>query len=1095
MLGMHWRETIHPEDHNLIEDKFEKVLSFGRAEAEIRGMRKNGFVFYKQLLMVKGLDSDTSTVHHYCFISDITEKLLDELTVLKSVKLSLESQEQRFYELIKDIPGIVFQSNVNEHWSFEYLSPGIEKLLGIPAYQLLKNGTKKYESFIHEEDLAYVKQVVTEAVATRQDYSVEYRIRTKENDIRWFRERATFSSEDASQNNWFGGIIRDISNDRQVEKRLNIAQTLINNANDIIIWLNEAGNIVYANDAASETLGYTNRELLSLSAFDIDPNFTPENRQQYLKTLDNFISRSLKFETLVNTKDRGELRVDVISSVIDIDNEKYTCVVARSIDFQKTLELSSHLFHSLSLKLLSSESQSEVLRELCVQVSEVIPNSIVSVLFPNDSGEDIDTNFSILSNDLPAYSTFNEISFPLADDSNITRVGLVEGFGIGHWRVPVLFPDRTHLGFLVVINNERELLRKDEIDLLEKVSTLVSLTSDTAVTRREILKYEKFFESGNDLMTYVDKDYRIEDVNRRYEKFHGFTRKQLIGRSFEEIVGKERFHEVIKSNLDRGLSGEHFELRDWVSTTQGVQGFFHIKIRPVSDGEKVLGILVVMSDITQLFNLSEALRESRNRYETVANNSADVMLITRLSDGKIITANSAFSEVTGYSVKEIIGQRAISLYSNPEDREKLLNELMTSGYCKNFRTGMKSKDGKEIPVILSSNLIEHQGEKCIFTITRDLSERVNSQIALRNKDKAIELLQQVTIATNEAKNRDTAFRNVLEMITDYCGWELAHIWLLNSNDESLYSSRIWSVNLSSPEEIAEFVNITEETLFENGLDLPEQVLKNRGTEWEGDYCGESSRARVQAAKKAGIVSGFGFPVYIEDKVVAVVELFSLEKLERDEVLLEDMIPVGMQLGRIIERSQTELALEQSRVNFVKAIDASPDSVVIIRLDDGKILNFNTAVSEATGYSREELENGNGMMFWVDEQACINHAKTIKKRGQVSNYSMLTLCKDGSTIPCLMSSTLIKIDGQKCSFSIVKDISELTLAHEEIRVNSSEHNYTESVLLKTNRALRVLSNSNRKLVTEKMKRNWSRLFAMLLSMKEDMSRPGLVLVIN
>ena len=1048
MVGMAWQKTVHSDDLEFAEQKYREVLDTGRAEAEIRGIRKNNSVFYKQLLMVKGLDSDASSIHHYFFINDITERVLHELIVLKSVKAGLELQEQQFHDLIKDIPGVVFQCDANDYWSFSYLSPTIEKLLGIPSYQLLTQGTINYASLICEDDRERVRRIIDFAISENKSYTIEYRITRTDGVVRWFRERATSKTGELGEKISIGGIICDITESKQSEKQLQIAQILIDNAGDLVLWMDEEGRFVYANNIACEVLGYERDELLNLNAFDVDNNITSETPRTFLNTVSRYHSASVNFESTVRTKNDREIKLDIISNVVEISGEIYTCVLAKNITTGKGDKLSLHIHQTIHQLLVANTPQQTILETLCSLFEEIIPHSRMAlfILDENDMQLHLAASPSLHQNlaesliDIipinPATGNYNHEDVVIKDLlKNTLWKGneIVEDAEVSlACRIAPFYSNGNNmLGSLVILLEHNSLLSDYELEFLHKVGNLASLVVETSDMREQLLRFEKIIESTDDLIVYVDSEYCFRVVSNRYAESHNSTREKIVGKSYPDIVGEKMFYENIRPYLDRGFGGEYVEFKEWFEQTLNDRRYYQVKINPVRDGQKIIGVIIIMRDITQMFNVSEALRETEGRYQSVLENSTDIMVISHLVDGEIVTANEAFSRATGHEPKDYIGAKAVDFYVNPQDRNVLVNRLTREGHCADFETQITTKDGRKVPVLLSCSLIEYDDEQCILTVARDLSDRKLVEEELKDKNRSISLLQKITVAANEASSTKTALQIVLDEICEFCHWPVGHAYILNTTTENLESCCVW--HTEPVDKFAAFKQLTEKTIFKKGIGLPGRVLDKKSPVWIEDVANDDNFPRAKSDRNIDVISAFGFPVLVEDKVVAVLEFFNHCLIAKDEKLLEVLAPIGVQVGRIIERKQAEKALRQSQVNFSKAVNACPDSVVIIRLSDGKILDINDAVLEATGYSREELiENGNGMMFWVDEQACKDHAKTIKRQGKVVNYSMLTKRKDGSTIPCLMSSTLIDVDGDKCAFSIVKDISDLTIAYEEIR---------------------------------------------------------------
>ena len=73
---------------------------------------------------------------------------------------------------------------------------------------------------------------------------------------------------------------------------------------------------------------------------------------------------------------------------------------------------------------------------------------------------------------------------------------------------------------------------------------------------------------------------------------------------------------------------------------------------------------------------------------------------------------------------------------------------------------------------------------------------------------------------------------------------------------------------------------------------------------------DDNSPRAPQADAVGIRTGFAFPVLVGREVVAVLEFFAVEAEEPDEQFLEVMRQVGVQLGRVFERTQAEEELNR-----------------------------------------------------------------------------------------------------------------------------------------------------------------------------------------
>ena len=176
---------------------------------------------------------------------------------------------------------------------------------------------------------------------------------------------------------------------------------------------------------------------------------------------------------------------------------------------------------------------------------------------------------------------------------------------------------------------------------------------------------------------------------------------------------------------------------------------------------------------------------------------------------------------------------------------------------------------------------------------------------LYKKQKAIELLQVIAVAANEASTVDEAMRIALDQVCAYTRWPIGRVHFRDSAGE-LAPGALW--HLDKSERFETFRKVNEATGFRPKTGLPARVLESRKPEWIVDASKDPVCAPAQAVHEIGVRAGFAFPVLIGDEVVAVMEFFSDVPAQPDDALLALMAHVGSQLGRVIERWRAKSAL-------------------------------------------------------------------------------------------------------------------------------------------------------------------------------------------
>jgi len=99
--------------------------------------------------------------------------------------------------------------------------------------------------------------------------------------------------------------------------------------------------------------------------------------------------------------------------------------------------------------------------------------------------------------------------------------------------------------------------------------------------------------------------------------------------------------------------------------------------------------------------------------------------------------------------------------------------------------------------------------------------------------------------------------------------------------------------------------------------VPGRVLARKESLWIMDVTRDDNFPRAKAAVNLGVKGAFAFPVLSAAEVVAVLEFFTSEPKEPDELLLQGMVQVGIQLGQVFARKRAEEALRAVTTELIR----------------------------------------------------------------------------------------------------------------------------------------------------------------------------------
>ena len=151
-------------------------------------------------------------------------------------------------------------------------------------------------------------------------------------------------------------------------------------------------------------------------------------------------------------------------------------------------------------------------------------------------------------------------------------------------------------------------------------------------------------------------------------------------------------------------------------------------------------------------------------------------------------------------------------------------------------------------------------------------------------------------------------------------------------------------------------------------------------------------------------------------------------------LRTDGVPVPVVRGMahdVTERINAERALRVSEAKFVAAFRASPCSIAISTMDDGRVVEINDACQQHTGYHRSEIIglNVQELGLWIDPTERADVVAELKAQARVVNREVRWRSKAGDELTVLYSADTIMMDGQPHVLSVALDVT----AHRQVEV--------------------------------------------------------------
>lgn len=213
-----------------------------------------------------------------------------------------------------------------------------------------------------------------------------------------------------------------------------------------------------------------------------------------------------------------------------------------------------------------------------------------------------------------------------------------------------------------------------------------------------------------------------------------FGKEAQIGDSIYEIILPDNVKDFDK-NFASALLGER-KIFDKQYSIKNLVFWFEFQYVPVkNDKRNVIGILFTARDITEKKKVDLDLKISEIRFHAIFDQAPMGMALVESKSGKFIQVNSKYTEIVGYSEKELLSLnfQAISYLEDlAEDLENM--DKMINGIIQYFTMEKRliKKDKRIIWVSLTCVplKLDENGFKYHITIINDITEtkRANEQL-------------------------------------------------------------------------------------------------------------------------------------------------------------------------------------------------------------------------------------------------------------------------------------------------------------------------------------------------------------------------------
>jgi PAS domain S-box-containing protein len=231
----------------------------------------------------------------------------------------------------------------------------------------------------------------------------------------------------------------------------------------------------------------------------------------------------------------------------------------------------------------------------------------------------------------------------------------------------------------------------------------------------------------------VGADGSLLFINPVAERLLGWKTDNLQDKHFHDVVHGAHgdacpLQDVLRFGRRVTVEADRFARRDGATLAVSYTA------SPVLTDGQVMGAVITFWDQTVSEGVEEQLREREAQYRSIFEATTDGMVIADM-DGLIVEAKPAFCRMHGYTYDELLGQPFITLVH--PDSQHLFSEsvqtIQAQGHWQGRDVNVRN-DGTPLHLDASGTAFVHRGAPHLLGVGRDITERVQAEAQLREKE-------------------------------------------------------------------------------------------------------------------------------------------------------------------------------------------------------------------------------------------------------------------------------------------------------------------------------------------------------------------------
>jgi PAS domain S-box-containing protein len=463
-----------------------------------------------------------------------------------------------------------------------------------------------------------------------------------------------------------------------------------------------------------------------------------------------------------------------------------------------------------------------------------------------------------------------------------------------------------------------------ELDTSGRLASVLMIGHDVTKLKRTERQLATLVNNIPDMVSRFDLEGRHIYVNPTVCRNFAQREDSFLGKTpqAEDLDG----HPLVEWIIKAAKTGEPNRCETIWHLPQGARHYNVRHIPEKDENGQVVSVLGIATDMTELMQAQQALRDSEEHYRQVFDNTEEsLFLLSVITDSQfqILEVNQSFEKQVGYSTEDLNGKTCEE--AAPNEIMRILpakcHQCVKTGSIIKEETLVDLAQGPRAFHLTLMPVRDTFGHiHRIVGLLRDITERRNSEQAMKRLNRALKTLS----SGNEALVRATSEHELLEkmcrVVVNIGGYQLA--WIGFSQHDQNLTPVAWAGNGIAFDAIRAYHQQTEQP-----ADTTTLALQTGATQVVHDIEEHPTQTPFHAALgEQGIKACLKLPLSDVSSCFGVLAIYSTDKnaFDDDEVsLLKEMandLSYGIHsLRGRIEKERYVVRLNQSFEATVEAL--------------------------------------------------------------------------------------------------------------------------------------------------------------------------------